>query len=216
MAVAVVIDEGAAGVPALQTAGGAGGDAGFAGDIGKGAVAIVVIESAVAPVGDEEIVMAVIVVIADAYALSPAGAAQTGGGSDVGKRAVAIVLIEAVGGLLALDRFGFEAGAVDQEDIEPAVVIEIEEGGAAAGGFEQKAILLFAAEDGLRAQAGFARHVNELCAERQAVYELIESEDTERAAERVDELTPRERLLHGRCCRTRSRFLRAASLRGSS
>ncbi len=50
MAVAVVIEKGAAGVPAFQAGRGAGGDAGFFRDIGERAVAIVVIERAIAPI----------------------------------------------------------------------------------------------------------------------------------------------------------------------
>src|SRR5439155_8595542 len=86
-AVAIVVDESAAGVPALAGA----GDAGFFADVGKGAVAVVVVEDVFPEVRDEEIVEAVVIVIADADALSPAGMKQASFGGDVGESAVAIV-----------------------------------------------------------------------------------------------------------------------------
>jgi hypothetical protein len=71
VAVAVVVDEGAAGVPANLRAG--LDQAGLLGDVGEGAVAVVAIERVLAVVGDEEIVVAVVVVVADAAGLAPAG-----------------------------------------------------------------------------------------------------------------------------------------------
>src|SRR5260370_22957079 len=67
LAVAIVIDEGTAGIPALAF----GGNAGFGGDIGERAVAIVVVEDVFAEVGNEEIVEAVVLVLAPAPPLSP-------------------------------------------------------------------------------------------------------------------------------------------------
>src|SRR4029077_16821057 len=58
LAIAIVIDESATGVPALAV----GGDTGPGGDIGKRAVAIVVVEDIVAEVGDKQIVETVVVV----------------------------------------------------------------------------------------------------------------------------------------------------------
>jgi len=71
LAVAVVVNESAAGIPALA----ASGDAGFFRYFGEGAVAVVVVEAVFAKVADEEIVEAVVVVVADAAALPPAGGA---------------------------------------------------------------------------------------------------------------------------------------------
>ncbi len=71
MAVFVVIEKSAAGVPALQASGGARGDAGFFSDIGERAVAVVAIERAIAPISDEKIDVAVVVVVARANALGP-------------------------------------------------------------------------------------------------------------------------------------------------
>ena len=54
------------------------GESGRCGDVAEGAVAFVVVEDAVAVVGDEEVAAAVVVVIADADALAPAGAGEAG------------------------------------------------------------------------------------------------------------------------------------------
>src|SRR5580658_8668387 len=90
VAVFVVVDPGAAGVPARFGAGLQ--EAGAFGDVGEGAVAVVVIENVLAVVGDEEVVIAIVVVVADAAGLSPAGAdVEAGTLGDIGESAVAII-----------------------------------------------------------------------------------------------------------------------------
>jgi len=156
MAVAIVIHEGAAGVPALASA----GDAGFFADVGESAVAVVVVENIFAEVGDEEIVETVVVVVADADGLSPAGMGEAGFGGDIGEGAVAIIFEEMRGGLLAGGET-FEAGSIDEKNVEPAVVVVIVEGDAAACGLEEIFIFVLAAEDGFGVEAGFAGDVEE-------------------------------------------------------
>ncbi len=68
-AVAVVVDEGAAGAPFFAGA----GDSGLLGYLFEGAVALVVEEAVFAVAGDVEVVEAVVVVVADAGSLAPAG-----------------------------------------------------------------------------------------------------------------------------------------------
>ena len=72
LAVAIVIDEGAARAPARLLA----CDAGLLADVGEGAVAVVVVENVLAVVGDEQVVAAIVVVVADADALAPAASAS--------------------------------------------------------------------------------------------------------------------------------------------
>src|SRR4029077_9899939 len=103
------------------------------GDIGKRAVAVVVVEDVLAEVGDEEIVEAVVVVIADADGLPPAGMNEARLSGDVGESTVAIIFVQAIGGLLA-GRKAFQTRAIHQENIEPAIVVVIVEGDAATGG----------------------------------------------------------------------------------
>src|SRR5580704_17243245 len=53
-------------------------------------------------------------------------------------------------------RKAFQSRSVHQKNVEPAVVVVIVEGNAAAGGFQQILVLVLAAEDGFRVQARFA------------------------------------------------------------
>ena len=70
-------------------------------------------------------------------------------------------------GFLAFGK-AFEPGAVDEEDVEPVVVIVVEEGDAAAGGFEEVSVLVLATVDGLCVEARLTCYVDEADAERSA------------------------------------------------
>ncbi len=94
------------------------------GHIGECAVAVVVIEHVLAVVGDEEVVEAVVVVVADGHRGRPTRALQSSFGRDVGERAVAIVLVEAVGGTGGR---AFQAGAAENEQIHPSIVVVVDE-----------------------------------------------------------------------------------------
>ena len=59
---------------------------------------------------------------------------------DVGKRAVAVVVKEIARRLTVAD-FRVEAAAVDEEDVEPAVVVVVEERDAAAHFLEQELLV---------------------------------------------------------------------------
>jgi len=156
MSVAVVVDKGAAGVPTRAIS----GDAGFFADVREGAIAVVVVQHVFAEVRNEEIVEAVVVVVADAGSLAPAGMEQAGFGSDVGEGAVAIVLEQMIDGLLTGGK-AFEARAVDEKNVEPAVVVVVVESHAAAGSLEEVFVLVLAAENGFNVEAGVARVVEE-------------------------------------------------------
>ncbi len=125
-------------------------------DIGERAVTVVVIQHVAAPAGDEEIVEAVVVVVADATGLAPAGVRQPGLRRDVGERAVAVVVKEVARGPVGADG-RIEAGGVHQEDVEPAVAIVVEERGAAAHLLEQELLVGRAARDVLRLQQARGR-----------------------------------------------------------
>src|SRR5919204_3537897 len=130
MSITVVIHKGTAGGPArffIQ-------QSSFLRDVSEGAVAVVVVERILAVIGDEQVFEAVIVVVAYANSLSPPRALQTGFLRNVGKSAIAIVLEQIARRLLAFGK-ALEACAVDQEDIEPAIVVIIVEGDAGAGSF---------------------------------------------------------------------------------
>ena len=118
------------------------------------------VEDVLTEVGDEQVVIAVVVVVADAHALSPSGVVEPGLQGDVGEGAVAVVLEEVAIRLLAFGE-ALEPPAVDQENVEPVVVVVVVEGDAAAGGFEQVLVLVLAAEDGFGVEAGLLADVDE-------------------------------------------------------
>src|SRR4029077_1490731 len=135
------------------------------GDIGKRAVAVVVVEDVLAEVGDEEIVEAVVVVIADADGLPPAGMNEARLSGAGGERTVAIIFVQAIGGLLAGGK-AFQTRAIHQKNIEPAIVVVIVEGDAAAGGLQQIFVFVLAAKNHFGVEAGFLRDVHEIDPER--------------------------------------------------
>ena len=92
---------------------------------------------------------------------------EAGGNRDVGEGAVAVVFEQAVDGFGALGE-AFKAGSVDEEDVDPVVVVEVVKGDAAAGGFEQETVFVFAAVDGFGVQAGLPGDVDEGDAKRGA------------------------------------------------
>ncbi len=90
MAIAIVIQKCAAGPPAIFFI----VHAGFLGYVGKSAIAVVAKQNVVAPETAEEIVPAVIVVIADAYPGLPACTRESRFVGDVGKGSIAIIFVE--------------------------------------------------------------------------------------------------------------------------
>ena len=87
-AVAVVVAPGGAGGPVAER------DAGLFGNIGEGAVVVVVVEAVLAEVGDVEVGPAVVVVVADGHAEAPAVVGDAGFCGDVGEGAVMVVVEE--------------------------------------------------------------------------------------------------------------------------
>src|SRR5262249_9575861 len=132
--------------------------------VGESSVTVVVIENVLAKVGDEEIFVAVVVVVADADALSPAGVTYTCFCSDIGESSIAIVA-KKMRNRLAARRKSFQTRAINQKNVEPSVVVVVIEGDAASGSFKQIFIFVLAAEDGFRVQAGLAGNVEEGYAE---------------------------------------------------
>src|SRR5260370_24896887 len=112
MSIAIVIDKRAAGIPALEAACCSRGHTGLGGYIRKRAIAIVVIQGAITPIGNEQVVVSVVVIVPYAHALPPAGAEQPCLRGHVGECSVAIVLVKPIRRLFALGIHSFKAGAV--------------------------------------------------------------------------------------------------------
>src|SRR4029077_3108907 len=126
---AIVIDERAARSPADARM----EQAGLFGDICKGSVTVVPVQDILAPVGDEQVVEAIIIEIANSDCRGPSRAEQAGLFGHIGKGPVAIVLVHAVrcAGGSALD-----SRAAQKKDVEPAVIIVIDKRCATTDGFE--------------------------------------------------------------------------------
>ncbi len=155
------LDEGAAGAPAVLAV----KQARLLGDVGKGSVAVVAIENVLSPVGDEEIEVAVIVVIAHAHARSPFRARQARLCCDVCKRAVAIVVVQTV---RCAFRCFFKPPSVQDEEIGPSVVVIIDPRQSAADGFQDVLLGVDAAVDDGFKQACFLSDVAEGCMKRKS------------------------------------------------
>jgi hypothetical protein len=89
--------------------------------------------------GDEEIVVAIVVVVADSDAKSVHGDGEAGLLCDVSEGAVVVVAVERGRGDAA--GMAWPPGTVDEEDVLPAVVVVVDEGDAGTEGFRK---ILFA------------------------------------------------------------------------
>ncbi len=122
--IAVIVAPGGAGVPSSRIV---QGHARLVGHIGKCPIVIVVKEAVLSPVGDEDIGPAVVVIICDGYAEAPAIVGDAGLGRHVRKRSVMVVMKQRGmrRGLLAVERV--EGRAVHDIDIEPSVVVIVDQ-----------------------------------------------------------------------------------------
>ncbi len=113
-------------------------------DIGEGSVSVVVIEMVAAEAGYIEIVVSVIVVVADSYAHVVSDTLKASLLRYILKGSVRLLMVEAVpilrAGLLrdrSLGRGIAERRSVGEEDVESAVVVVVEESDAGSHGFDQ-------------------------------------------------------------------------------
>jgi len=104
-----------------------------------------VIEHIFSVVSDVEIFPAIVVIVADADTLAPAGVSETGLFCDIGESAVVIIVIEMARGRSCWG--GIEACAVNDEDVRPAVVVVVEDGDARSRGFNDVFFGVYAAEN---------------------------------------------------------------------
>ena len=115
---------------------------------------IVVVETVLAVVSDVEIFPSIVVVVADANALSPTGRCQPSFCSDFGECAVVIVVIQAIRRAFARGK-SFQLRAIHQKNVGPSIVVVVEDRDAAAGGLDDVFLGVDAAEDVLCGQSGF-------------------------------------------------------------
>src|SRR5258708_17983855 len=103
----------------------------------------------------------VAVIIAHANALVTARHIQARFDGDVRKRAVVVIAIKMVGGSFALGKTR-QSCAVHQKNVEPAVVIVVENGGAGAYGCDDVFFRVLGAEGEWGGQSGFFSAVSEV------------------------------------------------------
>src|ERR1700722_6453661 len=132
---------------------------GFLRDVGKGTVAIVSVEDVLAPATEEEVVEAIVVIVADTDTGHPYRTLQSGLLRDVGEGAVAIVLIQTVGGAR---RCAIDLQSPWDKDIEPPVVVVVEESNTTTVSFEDILLLVGVAVDDRSSESCFGGDVSEL------------------------------------------------------
>ena len=149
----------------LQQRGSIPADTGLPGDVGEGAITGVVVKHVLTPISDEQVFKPVVVVIADANTGRPTRTEQTGFCRHIGEGAIPVGLVQAVRGAF---RSGLESCPAEDENVEPAVIIVIEQGASAAHRFHDVVLSGNAAIDGGRMQAGRFRHIGESGEKRNA------------------------------------------------
>src|SRR5437667_9654309 len=159
-AVAIVVDKRAASVPTLAVP----AHPGFVGHISERAIAVIVVKHVLAKIGDEEIFEAVVVVVTNADALSPAGVGYASLQSNVGECAVSIILEKMRRRLLAPGET-FQVRSIHKKNIQPAIVIVIVKSHAAARGLKQSFVLVLAAVDCFGIQSRLAVNIDKSYAE---------------------------------------------------
>src|SRR6516162_6936941 len=127
--------------------------------MGERTVAVVMINGVFTVVRNKQIQVAVIVVVTYADTLAPTPPRQARSHGHIGECAVAIVLVKVVRRLLAFGKV-LEPPAIDQKDVEPAVVIVIKEGCTTAGCGKEEILCRMALDHGPRGQPGALCDVN--------------------------------------------------------
>src|SRR5579884_1072259 len=113
--------------------------AGGLGHVGERAVAIVAVQNVLSEAGAEDVVEAVIIVVTNAHSAGPANRVQPRFICYIGKRAVAIVFVKTIGCTCGR---AFQAGAGEDKNVHPSVVVVVEKGTSTTGRLEDVLLLL--------------------------------------------------------------------------
>ena len=123
--------------------------------------AFVVKKSIVTVIGNVEIFPTIVVVVANANTLAPAGRFQPSRFRYIGKCTVVVVVIEVVR-RRALTSRAFQRGSVDQKNIRPPVIVIVKNGDARSGGFDDVFFGFFPAKNVKGKQSSLLRLVGEI------------------------------------------------------
>src|SRR5215471_12104224 len=118
------------------------------------------IQRILAKVADKDVVVTVVVKIADAHSLSPTRSGEPGFRGHVSESAVAVIVIEMICGCLA-GGHPIKPSPVDQDDVFPSVIVVINEACPATSGFKQIPVAMLVPINGRACQTRFSRYVNE-------------------------------------------------------
>src|ERR1700733_2809283 len=163
LSIPVVVNKCAAAVP--TDLGARLNQAGFFRDLSKRSIAIVAVEGVLAVVGHEQVIEAVVVVVADAASLAPSGLVlQSRTDRHVSKCSVPIVLEEPAMRFLPRGK-PVQPPTVHQEEIRPPIMIVVIESQTASSRLEKVLVMEYAAIDRLAREAGLRSHLNEADAE---------------------------------------------------
>src|SRR4030095_8936960 len=124
----------------------------FLSHVGKSPIAIIVVKDIVPPVGDQEVIKPVVVVIPDTYALSPSRFRQSGLLCYIGERSVTIVSEKAVS--RSWRSCTLQGLAIHEKNVLPAVVVIVKEGCTTTGRFKDIFVLVAPTVYGRRRYAG--------------------------------------------------------------
>src|ERR1700733_703950 len=153
--VAIIVAKGCARGPVAQR------DSRLFRDVGKGPVVIVVIQTILAEVRNVEIRPAVVIVVSYNYAETPAIVGNAGLLRNVGKRAVVVVVKQRRMGWRRLSGHGIVSRPTDQINVEPAVVVIIEQRYSRTYGLDDESVFGRAHYVPPARQSGFLRDVLE-------------------------------------------------------
>ena len=146
MAVPVVVEKAASRSPPVA----ASGNTRILRNVFERAVAVVAIQDVLAPITHEEIVESIVVEVPNAAPLAPSRVRQAGFAGDIRECAVPVV-VEQVASRGSATSCSLERGAVDDENVRPAIVVVVEEGDAPTHHLQQEPLIDSVAEliDGL-------------------------------------------------------------------
>ena len=151
--IAVIIHKGAPGAPACvalieQTR--------LPRHIRKGAIAVVAVKSVLTVVGDEDVFKTIVVVIRYSNSAGPACAAKARLIGNIGEGSIPIVLVEPICRRRSVT---FQSRSRQEEDVQPTIVVIVQEGHTAANGFQYVGLLVNAAVDGWLCQSGLGSDI---------------------------------------------------------
>ena len=109
-------------------------------NVREGSVSVVVVKDDSPPIGYEQIIISVVVIISDAAPLTPSRSKQSSFFRYVSKGPVAVIAKQGVRRLV-FRRDAFKPRPIDKEQVQPAIVVVVEKSDAATNFFQEIALV---------------------------------------------------------------------------